>query len=624
MLSFSTQSTQRQRRRFIQLLFTYFLATLIGIVFASTKNQPILIVSALGMSYLYWLVAYRKNIKLAIPCFLWLITIEISLLMINSSLVYHPIVMCYTLVLMYSALFSTKRVFISLAVFISAYCTVALSLVYVGYWPSPIPRVSLFSVVAVNIYVVIAVLSAWIMSKDFRTLLRELREENQQSERSKQELKRIAMSDALTGLCNRTHAEQSFHNLIEKEKYLAVVFICLDNFKQINDAYGHAIGDIAIKILANRIKGLLTPEEVCSRFDGNEFVLILKFSDPTRCKARYQNFLNTIFEEMHVEFRVLRISASIGVAHYPTHSLNFNELCRKAYQASHHAKTSGRNNAALYCPEWQDEYRKKLDMTQALHYAVENEELFLVYQPKYHLASMEINGVEALLRWQSKEFGLVSPATFIPLAEETGLIDHIGLFVLKQACHDCYSWIQHGYKIPVSVNVSPAQLKSGSLPEHVLSILADAHLAPHYLELEITESMLIQDQNILDSQISTLTEQGVGFAIDDFGTGYSNLHYLSRFKTATLKIDQSFIKQLNNSSQNFNLVKGIIVLAKTLGLTTVAEGVEDQKTLSILRTLDCDSAQGYLLSKPIRLVDLYVHFEQANQDNTSNCKNNIF
>ena len=237
---------------------------------------------------------------------------------------------------------------------------------------------------------------------------------------------------------------------------------------------------------------------------------------------------------------------------------------------------------------------------------------------------MEINGVEALLRWQSKEFGLVSPATFIPLAEETGLIDHIGLFVLKQACHDCYSWIQHGYKIPVSVNVSPAQLKSGSLPEHVLSILADAHLAPHYLELEITESMLIQDQNILDSQISTLTEQGVGFAIDDFGTGYSNLHYLSRFKTATLKIDQSFIKQLNNSSQNFNLVKGIIVLAKTLGLTTVAEGVEDQKTLSILRTLDCDSAQVYLLSKPIRLVDLYVHFEQANQDNTSNCKNNIF
>lgn len=624
MLTFSTQSTQRQRRRFIQLLVTYFLATLIGIVFAGSESQLILIISALAMSYIYWLVAHRKKIKQAIPYFLWLITIEISLLMIKNELVYHPIVMCYTLVLMYSALFSTKRVFISLAMFISTYCTVALLAVYLDYRPSPIPRISLFSVLAVNIYIVIAGLSAWVVSKDFRTLLRELREENQQSEHSKQELKRIAMSDALTGLYNRTYAEHAFNALIEKEKSLAVVFICLDSFKQINDAYGHAIGDIAIKILAERIKGQLRPGEVCSRFDGDEFVLILKFSDPTLCKIRYQYFLNTIFQEMHIEFRVLRVTASIGVAHFPTHSRHFNELCRKAYQASHHAKISGKNTAALYCPEWQDDYRKKLDMIQALHYAVENEELFLVYQPKYHLASMEINGVEALLRWQSKEFGLVSPAAFIPLAEETGLIDHIGLFVLKQACHDCYSWVQHGYRIPVSVNVSPAQLKSGALPEHVLSILADAHLAPHYLELEITESMLVEDQNALDSQISTLTEQGVGFAIDDFGTGYSNLHYLSRFKTATLKIDQSFIKQLNNSSQSFNLVKGIIMLAKTLGLTTVAEGVEDQKTLSRLNTLDCDSVQGYLLAKPINLADLYLHFEDSSRPSSSICKDSIF
>jgi EAL domain-containing protein (putative c-di-GMP-specific phosphodiesterase class I) len=233
----------------------------------------------------------------------------------------------------------------------------------------------------------------------------------------------------------------------------------------------------------------------------------------------------------------------------------------------------------------------------------------LHYQPKYNLASLRINGVEALVRWQSKDFGLVSPATFIPLAEETGLIDDIGLFVLKQACTDCKDWIAQGYEMPVSVNLSAAQLSSGMLPDNVLAILAETQLAPRYLELEITESMLMQDQNAIDSQISALSDQGINFSIDDFGTGYSNLHYLSRFKAATLKIDQSFIKNLNKSSQHYNLVKGIVVLAKTLGLTTVAEGVEDQNTLHILGTMECDSVQGYLLSRPVSLCTLYTQLQ---------------
>ncbi len=313
---------------------------------------------------------------------------------------------------------------------------------------------------------------------------------------------------------------------------------------------------------------------------------------------------------MSIEQRTFKISASIGVAHYPAHASDFNELCRLADLAMYRSKASGRNIAILYRAEWQDEHRKKSEMIQALRFAVENNELFLEYQPKYNLASLNINGVEALVRWQSKDFGLINPATFIPLAEETGLIDDIGLFVLKQACADCKNWIAQGYNMPVSVNLSAAQLSSGMLPDNVLTILADTGLTAHYLELEITESMLMQDQNAIDSQISTLSEQGISFAIDDFGTGYSNLHYLSRFKAATLKIDQSFIKNLSKSSQHYNLVEGIVVLAKTLGLTTVAEGVEDQNTLHILSTMDCDSVQGYLLSRPVSIDALYAKLQE--------------
>ncbi|WP_233081849.1 putative bifunctional diguanylate cyclase/phosphodiesterase [Rheinheimera soli] len=461
-----------------------------------------------------------------------------------------------------------------------------------------------------NIFIAITGFTAWYIARDFHSLLRELWNENNQSKRSQQEIKRIAALDPLTGLYNRKHTELEFHKLAASENKLAVAFIDLDNFKPINDAYGHAYGDIALKILAERLTALLEDGELCCRFGGDEFVLILKYAEPEKCKTRYQVFLDQIAEEMQIELRTFKISASIGVAHYPAHAADFNELCRLADLAMYHSKASGRNTAVLYCPEWQDEHRKKLEMIQALRFAVENNELFLHYQPKYNLASLKINGVEALVRWQSKDFGLISPATFIPLAEETGLIDDIGLFVLKQACADCKDWIAQGYEMPVSVNLSAAQLSSGMLPDNVLTILTETGLAAHYLELEITESMLMQDQNAIDSQISTLSDQGISFAIDDFGTGYSNLHYLSRFKAATLKIDQSFIKNLSKSSQHYNLVEGIVVLAKTLGLTTVAEGVEDQNTLHILSTMDCDSVQGYLLSRPVSLDALYAQLQE--------------
>ena len=464
---------------------------------------------------------------------------------------------------------------------------------------------------AINIILAISGLSAWFLAKDFKTLLRDLIHENQLSQRSQNEVKRIATLDPLTGLSNRQHAEQEFNRLIATEQALAVIFIDLDNFKPINDAYGHAYGDMALKILAQRIQQLTEPGELCCRFGGDEFVLILKYSDTSHGETRYQQFLALIAEELRLDLRLFKISASIGVAHYPAHASDFNELCRLADLAMYRSKAAGRNLATLYDPNWQDEHRKKLDMIQGLRQAISRDELFLQYQPKYHANSLTINGAEALVRWQSADFGLVSPATFIPLAEETGLINDIGLFVLQRACSDARQWIAQGHPIPVSVNLSPAQLSSGQLPEQIQAILTATALPPAYLELEITESMLMQDQNGIDAQIAVLSEQGILFAIDDFGTGYSNLHYLSRFKAATLKIDQSFIKKLHDSPQNFSLIKGIIVLANTLGLHTVAEGVEDQVTLQTLCQLGCDSVQGYLLSKPIAVDQLQALLLQS-------------
>ncbi len=610
MLFESDQSSQRQRRRFIQVLCVYFFSCVVGALLSGPKSQLILFTAALAMCGIFWLVFSAHKNNLAINCFLWLTTVLISALLPINNNVYDPLIICYALILMYAALFTSKRIFFSLLIFIGLYCSALLLGILLELLPTPKPKVKGTSIIAMNIFVAITGFTAWYIARDFHALLRELKNENQQSKRSQQEIKRIATLDPLTGLYNRANTELEFNKLVVSEQRLAVVFIDLDNFKPINDAYGHVYGDIALKILAERLTNLLEPGELCCRFGGDEFVLILKHSEQEKSQSRYQQVLDQIAHEMSIEHRTFKISASIGVAHYPEHAADFNELCRLADLAMYRSKASGRNTAMLYLPEWQDEQRKKSEMIQALRFAVQNNELFLHYQPKYNLACLKINGVEALVRWQSKDFGLVSPATFIPLAEETGLIDDIGLFVLQQACKDCKDWVAQGYDMPVSVNLSAAQLRSGMLPEHVFAILAETQLAARYLELEITESMLMQDQNAIDSQISTLSEQGISFAIDDFGTGYSNLHYLSRFKAATLKIDQSFVKKLSNSAQDYNLVKGIVVLAKTLGLATVAEGVEDQNTLRILSSMDCDSAQGYLLSKPVSLCALYAQLQQ--------------
>lgn len=610
MLFESDQSSQRQRRRFIQVLCVYFFSCVVGALLSGPKSQLILFTAALAMCGIFWLVFSTHKNNLAVNCFLWLTTFLISALLPINNNVYDPLIICYALILMYAALFTSKRIFFSLLIFIGLYCSALLLGILLELLPTPKPKVKGTSIIAMNIFVAITGFTAWYIARDFHALLRELKNENQLSKRSQQEIKRIATLDPLTGLYNRANTELEFNKLVVSEQRLAVVFIDLDNFKPINDAYGHVYGDIALKILAERLTNVLEPGELCCRFGGDEFVLILKHSEQEKSQSRYQQVLDQIADEMSIEHRTFKISASIGVAHYPEHAADFNELCRLADLAMYRSKASGRNTAMLYLPEWQDEQRKKSEMIQALRFAVQNNELFLHYQPKYNLACLKINGVEALVRWQSKDFGLVSPATFIPLAEETGLIDDIGLFVLKQACKDCKDWVAQGYDMPVSVNLSAAQLRSGMLPEHVFAILADTQLAARYLELEITESMLMQDQNAIDSQISTLSEQGISFAIDDFGTGYSNLHYLSRFRAATLKIDQSFVKKLSNSAQDYNLVKGIVVLAKTLGLATVAEGVEDQNTLRILSSMDCDSAQGYLLSKPVSLCALYAQLQQ--------------
>jgi diguanylate cyclase len=614
MLFESDQSSQRQRRRFIQVLCVYFFSCVLGASISGPKSQFILSMAALGMCGIFWLIFTTRRNALAINCFLWLATFLISALLAINNNVYDPFVICYALILMYAALFTSRRFFFSLLIFISLYCSALLLGVILGLLPDPTPKIRGTSIIAMNIFIAITGFTSWYIARDFHALLRELKNENQQSKRSQQEIKRIATLDPLTGLYNRANTELEFNKLVISEQRLAVVFIDLDNFKPINDAYGHVYGDMALKILAGRLTNLLEPGELCCRFGGDEFVLILQYPDHDKNQSRYQQVLDQIAHEMSIEHRTFKISASIGVAHYPDHATDFNELCRLADLAMYRSKASGRNTAMLYLPEWQDEQRKKSEMIQALRFAVQNNELFLHYQPKYNLVSLSINGVEALVRWQSRDFGLVSPATFIPLAEETGLIDNIGLFVLKQACSDCKDWVTQGYDVPVSVNLSAAQLRSGMLPEHVFTILAETQLAPRYLELEITESMLMQDQNAIDSQISTLSEQGISFAIDDFGTGYSNLHYLSRFKAATLKIDQSFVKKLSNSAQDYNLVKGMVVLAKTLGLATVAEGVEDQNTLHILSSMDCDSAQGYLLSKPVSLHALYAQLQKKYAD----------
>jgi diguanylate cyclase (GGDEF)-like protein/PAS domain S-box-containing protein len=415
----------------------------------------------------------------------------------------------------------------------------------------------------------------------------------------------LANYDTLTGLPNRVLLQDRLNQAMleadRRDRLVAVMFLDLDRFKLINDTLGHETGDALLKQVAERLRTCVRTSDTISRLGGDEFTIVLANVAHVNDVAHVaQKIIDCFAVPFHLQGRELFISPSIGITLYPFDDNDLDSLLRNADAAMYHAKELGRNTFQFYTAELNRRTAKRLQLETALRHALERNELLLHYQPQLSLKSGRIIGAEALARWRHPEMGLVSPQEFIPLAEETGLILPIGEWVLRTACTQARAWHAAGFgALQIAVNLSGRQFQHRHLAKLVKQVLHDTGLDPRLLDLELTESLLMHNTEAILGTMEELHAYGVSFSMDDFGTGYSSLSYLKRFPIDTLKIDQSFMRDIPRDPDDAAIAQAIIAMAHSLDIRVIAEGVETARQLAFLRAKRCDGMQGFLFSKPL-------------------------
>ena len=415
----------------------------------------------------------------------------------------------------------------------------------------------------------------------------------------------LASHDALTNLPNRTllqdRIQQTLAHNSRHNQQAAVIFIDLDKFKVINDTLGHDVGDGVLLEAAARLLAGVRSDDTVARQGGDEFIILLsEISHPEDAGLIAQKLLDSLLQPFTIKGKELHISASIGIAIFPDDGNDMASLLKNSDIAMYHAKESGRNNYQFFSSEMNEQAAEKLSLIGDLRHAVARNELFLVYQPVVDMISGDMAGMEVLLRWQHPVLGLISPVKFIPLAEESGLILPISEWVLRSACEQLLEWQKQGYEVPrLAINLSAKQLLQKSLADTIALILGETGVEPHYIGLELTESMLVHNIEEVVETLRKLSNMGLEISIDDFGTGYSSLSYLKRFPINKLKIDKSFVDDIATHPDDAAIVKAIIAMAHGLSMKVVSEGVETKQQLDFLRQHGCEQYQGYLFSKPL-------------------------
>ncbi len=421
-------------------------------------------------------------------------------------------------------------------------------------------------------------------------------------------IQRLAHYDALTGLPNRALLADRCRGVLATAQRsghaAALMFLDLDHFKTVNDSLGHRVGDAVLVELAARLQGVIRAQDTVSRLGGDEFVLLLPETDGAGAAQVASKVLAAAQTPFQIDGHELTVTPSVGIALYPDDGTDLDALSRAADAAMYRAKEDGRNTYRFYTGALQAHAERALQVSNALRRALERAQLSLVFQPQQDLASGRITGAEALLRWQHPELGSVSPAEFIPIAESSGLILPIGAWVLEQAVRQIAAWDRAGLPpLVLAVNLSSVQLRQADLPARVRDTLARAGVSADRLELELTEGAAMKDPIGAMAVMEGLHAQGIELSIDDFGTGYSSLSYLKRFPIAKLKIDRSFVRDLIDDAGDRAIVDAIIGMAASLGMRTVAEGVETPEQLAYLQARGCQAMQGYLLSRPLVAED---------------------
>ena len=427
----------------------------------------------------------------------------------------------------------------------------------------------------------------------------------EQVESAKVELDHLAHHDALTNLPNRMLMQDRLSQAIEvarrQRRQLAVMFMDLDRFKHINDSLGHAVGDQLLQSVAQRLVACVRHSDTVSRQGGDEFLLLLPYiehADDATLSA--QKMLTALAAPHQIGGSDLHVSVSIGISVYPDDGQDAQTLIKCADTAMYYAKENGRNNFKFFEPDMNTRAVQRQSIESSLRQALDRQEFVLHYQPKINLLSGTIVGAEALIRWQHPQRGLLSPGEFVPIAEDSGLIRPIGRWVLREACRQARTWLQADLPpITVAVNTSTLELCAEDFLENLRAILEETQIEPHYLELELTESVLMRDAELTGSLLQSIADLGVKLAIDNFGTGYSSLSYLSRFPIDTLKIDKSFVNRMNGNPDDANIVSAVISMGMSLRQRVIAEGVETPEQHASLLALHCDEGQGYYFGRPV-------------------------
>jgi diguanylate cyclase (GGDEF)-like protein len=596
--------SQIRRYRLMQICA----ATALGLMATLMVARSItFVIFSVGLGFLIMALglAFKHKVHASAYILLGSMAAMLFALALTGAGLFDLAILGYPALLIFAAILGGVGLFLSVLLFVIAQCVFITWLTLQGFITLHIPTLSWSHLLFILVIFVITGFSVYILVQDIKRLMLSLQRENAKVQQSRAEIQHIAHHDTLTNLPNRYYGEELFSQSLvacrQKQQNLALLFIDLDNFKPVNDALGHAAGDQLLEQLTQRLSKILKEDQYLIRFGGDEFLLLAPF---TNDRSQLDQLAEKMIQKCASEFDILQnqlvISASMGIACAPKDGTDFKQLCRKADIAMYQAKQDGRNTYHYYDESLDRASDEKFKLLQLLRPALIEAQFKLYYQPMVTLSSGEITAVEALLRWPQPDGSMINPEQFIPLAESSGMINELGQWVLQQACIYCAQQRREGFpQLRVAVNLSVMQFKDGHLQNTVEAALHEAGLPAEALELELTESLLIDETEQIQKQLKALSKLGITIAIDDFGTGYSNLGYLRNFNATKLKIDRSFITSMCIDEHDERLVEAIINMATSLGLKTVAEGIEDEATINKLVAIGCDIGQGYYWSKPV-------------------------
>ena len=612
------RAAQARRLQQISVVLSVVLAVIgVQTLLAHSWPNSLLVILALLALMVGMRLNQRGATDAAIILVLGVMTAVVSASLWLSQGLYSGALLAYPVILIVAGMVSRLRLFVSLLLFMLA-CVALITCAAVFGWRSFTPLPMGFGrMVNVSCILLVCACAVWILANDLRQTMQRLQLEIERVKASEASFTHLAQHDALTNLPNRLLAcdrmAQAIGQARRYQRRAALLFLDLDNFKTINDSLGHDAGDQLLREVAGRLQGAVREMDTVSRQGGDEFLIVLtEASDLDAISALAKHVLNSMIQPFSLKGMQIVTSVSIGVALYPEDGDDFAALLKHADLAMYQAKAAGRNAFRFFDARMNADIIERLSLDSGLREALRQEHFVLHYQPIVDIRDGRLLAAEALIRWRHPQRGMLGPNRFIPAAESSGLIVEIGEWVLNEACRQMKVWRAAGLPAFVlSVNLSPVQFRRGNLEVMVAAALQRYGVPAQCLELELTESLLLQDSARFIDSLAGLKALGVRLSIDDFGTGYSNLSYLQRFHVDKLKIDQSFVRKLQDSAQDRAIVTAIIQMAKSLQLLTTAEGIEDEGTRQLLAQLGCDQGQGYWFARPLVAAEFAAYAQRG-------------